>query len=58
MNHDRILIIGAGLAGLALARALRQAGLAPQVIEREPGWGVAGTGMYLLPTLARADLGA
>ena len=41
MNHDRILIVGAGLAGLSLARALRQAGLAPQVIEREAGWGVA-----------------
>jgi flavin-dependent dehydrogenase len=33
MNHCRILIVGAGLAGLSLARALRQAGLAPQVIE-------------------------
>jgi hypothetical protein len=47
MNHYRIPIVGAGLAGLSLARALRQAGLAPQVIEREPSWGVAATGMYL-----------
>jgi 2-polyprenyl-6-methoxyphenol hydroxylase-like FAD-dependent oxidoreductase len=52
--HDRILIVGAGLAGLALARALRQAGLAPQVIEREAGWGVAGTGIYLPANGARA----
>jgi FAD-dependent urate hydroxylase len=54
MNHYRILIVGAGLAGLSLARALRQAGLAPQVIEREPGWGVAGTGMYLPANGVRA----
>jgi FAD-dependent urate hydroxylase len=47
MNHYRILIVGAGLAGLALARALCHAGLAPQVVEREAGWGVAGTGIYL-----------
>jgi 2-polyprenyl-6-methoxyphenol hydroxylase-like FAD-dependent oxidoreductase len=49
MNHSRILIVGAGLAGLALARALRHAGLAPQVVEREVGRGVAGTGIYLPP---------
>jgi 2-polyprenyl-6-methoxyphenol hydroxylase-like FAD-dependent oxidoreductase len=52
--HYRILIVGAGLAGLALARALRQVGLAPQVIEREAGWGVAGTGMYLPANGVRA----
>jgi 2-polyprenyl-6-methoxyphenol hydroxylase-like FAD-dependent oxidoreductase len=54
MNHYRILIVGAGLAGLSLARALRQAGLAPQVIEREAGWGVAGTGIYLPANGVRA----
>jgi 2-polyprenyl-6-methoxyphenol hydroxylase-like FAD-dependent oxidoreductase len=47
MNHDRVLIVGAGLAGLALARALGHAGLAPQVVEREAGWDDAGTGIYL-----------
>jgi FAD-dependent urate hydroxylase len=52
-NH-RILIVGAGLAGLALARALGQAGFAPQVIEREAGWEVAGTGMYLPANAVRA----
>ena len=50
----RILIVGAGLAGLSLARALRQAGVAPQVVEREAGWGVAGTGMYLPANGVRA----
>jgi FAD-dependent urate hydroxylase len=54
MNHYRILIVGAGLAGLALARALRHAGLAPQVVEREAGWGVAGTGIYLPANGVRA----
>jgi 2-polyprenyl-6-methoxyphenol hydroxylase-like FAD-dependent oxidoreductase len=54
MDHCRILIVGAGLAGLSLARALRQAGLAPQVIEREASWGVAGTGIYLPANGVRA----
>jgi FAD-dependent urate hydroxylase len=54
MNHCRILIVGAGLAGLSLARALRQAGLAPQVIEREAGRGGAGTGIYLPANGVRA----
>src|SRR4029453_10234970 len=54
MDHCRILIVGAGLAGLSLARALRQAGVAPQVIEREPGRGIAGTGIYLPANGVRA----
>ena len=36
---------GGGLAGLALARALGRAGFAPELIEREAGWGDAGTGI-------------
>jgi 2-polyprenyl-6-methoxyphenol hydroxylase-like FAD-dependent oxidoreductase len=54
MNSYRFLIVGAGLAGLSLARALGQAGLAPQVIEREASWGVAGTGIYLPANGVRA----
>jgi FAD-dependent urate hydroxylase len=53
MKH-RILIVGAGLAGLALARALGQAGLTPELIEREAGWDIAGTGMYLPANGVRA----
>jgi 2-polyprenyl-6-methoxyphenol hydroxylase-like FAD-dependent oxidoreductase len=53
-KHCRILIVGAGLAGLALARALRQAGFTAQVIEREAGWEGAGTGMYLPANGVRA----
>jgi hypothetical protein len=54
MDHCRILIVGAGLAGLALARALGQAGLAPELIEGQAGWGVAGTGIYLPANGVRA----
>jgi 2-polyprenyl-6-methoxyphenol hydroxylase-like FAD-dependent oxidoreductase len=50
----RVLIVGGGLAGLALARALRQAGFEPELIEREAAWGGAGTGMYLPANGARA----
>ena len=54
MEQDRILVVGAGLAGLALARALRQTGFASEVIERAAGWGDAGTGMYLPANGVRA----
>jgi 2-polyprenyl-6-methoxyphenol hydroxylase-like FAD-dependent oxidoreductase len=54
MERARILVVGAGLGGLALARALGQAGLAPQVIERASGWEMAGTGMYLPANGVRA----
>ena len=57
MRGARILVVGAGLAGLALARALGRAGFAPELIEREGGWEAAGTGMYLLANGVRA-LGA
>ena len=39
MHGARILVVGAGLAGLALARALGRAGFAPELIEREAGAG-------------------
>ena len=57
MHGARILVVGAGLAGLALARALGRAGFAPELIEREAGWEAAGTGMYLPANGVRA-LGA
>jgi FAD-dependent urate hydroxylase len=53
-KHGRILIVGAGLAGLALARALGQAGLTFELIERAGGWEDAGTGMYLPANGVRA----
>jgi 2-polyprenyl-6-methoxyphenol hydroxylase-like FAD-dependent oxidoreductase len=50
----RILIVGAGVAGLGAARALAGAGFAPELVEREPAWGDAGTGIYLPGNAARA----
>ena len=50
MEQDRILVVGAGLAGLALARALRQTGFAPEVIERAAGWGTPEPACTYRPT--------
>jgi 2-polyprenyl-6-methoxyphenol hydroxylase-like FAD-dependent oxidoreductase len=43
----RILIVGAGVAGLSLARALRARGLEADLIERSIDWPVAGAGVYI-----------
>jgi FAD-dependent urate hydroxylase len=43
----RILIIGAGIAGLAMARACQLHGLEGEVVERATSARVAGTGIYL-----------
>ncbi len=48
------LIVGGGIAGLALAPMLARTGIAVEVIEREPAWRRAGTGMYLPGNAARA----
>ena len=50
----RILVVGAGIAGLGAARALRQRGFAADVIEREPAWTHTGAGIYLLGNASRA----
>jgi 2-polyprenyl-6-methoxyphenol hydroxylase-like FAD-dependent oxidoreductase len=54
MSGRRVLIVGGGVAGLALARALARIGDRPEVIEREPVWRPAGTGMYLPGNAVRA----
>jgi 2-polyprenyl-6-methoxyphenol hydroxylase-like FAD-dependent oxidoreductase len=43
----RILVVGAGVAGLSLARALRRVGLEPDLVERSTDWPVAGAGIYI-----------
>ncbi|WP_229399534.1 FAD-dependent monooxygenase [Micromonospora okii] len=50
----RILVVGAGIAGLAVARALRRAGLRPDVTERLPAPQLPDTGLYLPGNAARA----
>jgi 2-polyprenyl-6-methoxyphenol hydroxylase-like FAD-dependent oxidoreductase len=56
---DKVLIVGGGLAGLALARALHRLGMGVEVVERVPEWRPAGTGLYLPANGVRAldDLG-
>ena len=54
MNALRILIVGAGIAGLALARALHQRGIAAEVVERVSEWEPAGSALYLPGNAVRA----
>jgi len=49
----RILIVGAGMAGLTLAIALRRQGITPDIVERQPAWPVHGAGIYLLGNAMR-----
>jgi 2-heptyl-3-hydroxy-4(1H)-quinolone synthase len=50
---ERILIVGAGLAGLTLAIALRRQGCQADVVERQPDWPTQGAGIYLLGNAMR-----
>jgi 2-polyprenyl-6-methoxyphenol hydroxylase-like FAD-dependent oxidoreductase len=50
----KILIIGAGIAGLAMARALELRGYNPEIIERRPGSPMVGQGIFLLGNATRA----
>jgi 2-polyprenyl-6-methoxyphenol hydroxylase-like FAD-dependent oxidoreductase len=54
MAETRVLVVGAGIAGLAAARALAGAGFSVEVVEREPAWEEAGMGVYLPANAARA----
>jgi FAD-dependent urate hydroxylase len=50
----RILVVGAGISGLAVARTLTRAGFSAEIVERQPVWDEAGTGIYLPGNAARA----
>jgi FAD-dependent urate hydroxylase len=50
----RILVVGAGIAGLAAARGLRVAGFRPDVVEELPATTVPGAGIYLPGNATRA----
>jgi FAD-dependent urate hydroxylase len=54
MAEARILVVGAGIAGLAAARTLAGAGFSAEVVERESTWREAGAGLYLPGNAARA----
>lgn len=44
----QILIVGAGIAGLSLAKALEQRGMAADLVERQTGELAVGAGLYLV----------
>jgi 2-polyprenyl-6-methoxyphenol hydroxylase-like FAD-dependent oxidoreductase len=50
----RSLIVGAGVAGLALARALRPRDITAEVVERMPEWEASGSGLFLPGNSVRA----
>lgn len=50
----RILVVGAGIAGLAAARALRLAGFRPEVVEELPATMSPQAGIYLPGNASRA----
>ena len=54
MSGKRLLVVGAGVAGLAAARKLTSAGFSAEVVERQPAWDEAGTGIYLPGNAFRA----
>jgi FAD-dependent urate hydroxylase len=54
INELRVLVVGAGLAGLAAARALHGAGAMVEVVERSGGPTGEGTGLYLPGNAVRA----
>ena len=42
---ERILVVGGGIGGLSTSIALRRAGFAVDVVEKNPSWDVYGVGM-------------
>jgi len=50
----RILIVGGGIAGLSLAKALEQRGVAADLVERQSGQPAGGAGLYLPGNATRA----
>jgi len=47
MKGKKALVVGGGIAGLAMARALRGLGTSVEIIERVPAWAPLGAGIVL-----------
>lgn len=59
-NHvKRLLVVGGGVGGPAVAIRMAERGVAVDLVDNETNWGAAGTGVTLSPLTARAlcDLG-
>ena len=54
MESASVLVIGGGIGGLTAAIALRQKGLAVEVIEKDPNWAVYGVGILQQANVVRA----
>lgn len=53
-STTRALVVGAGIAGLTAAIALRRKGIEVDVIERDPDWSVYGVGIIQQSNVVRA----
>jgi 2-polyprenyl-6-methoxyphenol hydroxylase-like FAD-dependent oxidoreductase len=51
---NRVLIVGGGIGGTTLAIQLQRHGIRAEIVEKEPVWGVSGTGITLMGPALRA----
>jgi 2-polyprenyl-6-methoxyphenol hydroxylase-like FAD-dependent oxidoreductase len=54
MHIPHVLVVGAGIAGLAAARAIRELGWDVSVVEQRPGFDGTGTGLFVPANGVRA----
>ena len=47
MHHPEVLIVGAGIAGLAVGRALLSRGIGAEIVDRVTAFPVAGSGLFV-----------
>ncbi|HTO50465.1 MAG TPA: FAD-dependent oxidoreductase [Burkholderiales bacterium] len=51
---ERVLVVGAGISGMVLATALKNAGKTPDIVEIHPQWDVLGVGISIQGPALRA----